>query len=42
MEWASHFLAEHHIVGHSVRFYPAISFEDEVAAITRDAAERPL
>jgi hypothetical protein len=36
-EWHLHFLVEHRMNGYSVRFYPALTEEEEVLAIWKDS-----
>lgn len=41
-DWQLHFLVEHNIrTGHSVRFYPAATIEQELAALTNSGNNHP-
>ncbi len=40
-DWQLHFLFEHNRTGHSVRFYPAATIEQEFAALTKSDPTHP-
>lgn len=39
--WYLHFLVEHNATGYSVRFYPAATIEQELAALTNSGNNHP-